>query len=127
MWYIQGICTSLFSYYITLHSLQECQILNKAGETIDFWITSNSLGMVVVLTGNLCLWLYSRYLTNWSFAAFFGFSFGFYYVYLWGAHYTHWVGPNHSVVAMHTSGLVWAVVAVVVLGTHAVNLLIMRT
>ena len=117
-----GFAFSMVCFYGPMKIVNESHIMNAQGETIDFWVTSSTIGMIIIVTANLAIWFHSRYLSNWNLIAFFVFSFGFYYMYLWVSNFTHWVTINHSIVAMHTSPLVWATALVIVTGLHAINL-----
>merc|ERR1719469_1533493 len=96
--------------------------MNSSGETIDFWVTASTIGLIIIVTANLTIWFHSRVFGTWNLLSFFVFSFGFYYMYLWVSNFTHWITINHSIVAMHTSPLVWATALVIIVGLHSVNL-----
>lgn len=62
------------------------------------------------MTGNMKAWIESRYIANWNFIAFFFFSFGFYYIYLWGGHFIEWVAISYTVVQLHSTPLTYLIV-----------------
>jgi len=84
------------------------------------------VGLAILITGNLKVWVESRFVTNWNFVAFFGFSFCLYYAYLWGSNFLHISAINHTVIALHTSPLMYAVVIVSTGLCHAIDRMMVR-
>jgi hypothetical protein len=98
----------------------------SSGRTGDLWIYSSTVGLCIVIIGNLKIWMESRFITNWNFIAFFGFSFCLYYSYLWGSNFFHWSPINHTVVALHSSPLMYAVVFAATGFCHFIDRMMVR-
>jgi hypothetical protein len=69
---------------VPLSVFNESMILKgDTGEVVDLWIMSQTNGLIIVIVGNLMIWILSRYFTHIMAASFLVLSFGFYYGYLW--------------------------------------------
>ena len=90
MWWVtQGTVASLVLFFVPLIAFQEAGILSENGDTSDLWIISTTVGVAILIAGNLKVWIESRTLNIVVFVGFFGFSFCMYYLYLWGSNFLH--------------------------------------
>jgi hypothetical protein len=127
LWWVgQGLVTSLALFFLTTYAYTEAGVLDaNSGQTTDLWLLSTTVGLAILITGNLKAWILSRYISNWNFIAFFAFSFGFYYSYLWGAHFIEWVTISYTIVELHSTYLTYFVVGCFAGLCHSVDRMIM--
>jgi hypothetical protein len=111
---------------LTTYAYTEAGVLDaETGQTADLWLLSTTVGLAILITGNLKAWILSRCLANWNFIAFFAFSFGFYYTYLWGSHFFEFSSINKTIVELHSTWLTYLVVGCFAGMCHAVDRMIL--
>ena len=111
---------------MTTYAYTETGILDaESGQVADLWLVSSTTGLTILIVGNLKAWILSRYLANWNFIAFFAFSFGFYYAYLWGSHFLEFVVLHYIVDELHATYLTYFVVICFAGMMHAIDRLLL--
>jgi len=127
LWWVgQGLFASLALFFLTTYAYAESGILDAStGQTADIWLVSTTVGLAILMTGNMKAWIESRYISNWNFIAFFAFSFLFYYIYLWGGRFIEWVAISYSVVELHTTHLTYFIVVCMAGLMHSIDRLVL--